>query len=203
MIAHLCSPFLIQVHLSIFVFSSLQRFSKPSRERIPFQSDIEFVNTRADFRKLDELLDRSGPTRLITVSSPPGSVSNRRLSHVNHSHDHWIHPCRSRLLASVLVRSQSRRFDSLPESVSEQENDSCLIKESPHTAFIATEIINVLFHGMGSVGAVMFTFSGSLVNATMIYGVVPVQNFIGVCVSKMKAQAAELKAEVEAQKEAA
>lgn len=77
------------------------------------------------------------------------------------------------------------------------------IKESPHTAFIATEIINVLFHGMGSVGAVMFTFSGSLVNATMIYGVVPVQNFIGVCVSKMKAQAAELKAEVEAQKEAA
>jgi hypothetical protein len=77
------------------------------------------------------------------------------------------------------------------------------IRENPNTALILTEVVNVMFHGLGSAAAVFFTFAGTLVNATMIYGLIPVQGFISKQVSQFKAKAAELKREMDARKGAA
>lgn len=77
------------------------------------------------------------------------------------------------------------------------------VRENPNTALILTEVVNILFHGLGSAAAVMFTFAGTLTNATFIFGLVPVQNFIDNAVTTIKTKAAELKAEVEARRQAA
>ena len=73
----------------------------------------------------------------------------------------------------------------------------------PFQALLITELINVLFHGIGSASAVFFTFSGTLVNACVIFGVIPTCTFIEEQIKSIKEKALEFKAEVEAKKRAA
>lgn len=77
------------------------------------------------------------------------------------------------------------------------------VQENPATALILTEVVNIMFHGLGSAAAVFFTFAGTLTNATFIFGIVPVQNFIDKVVTTIKTKAVELKAEVDARRQAA
>ena len=60
------------------------------------------------------------------------------------------------------------------------------IRENPQLALIITELINVGMHGLGSAAGVLFTFAGTLINATMIFGVAPVQGFIANCLMQLK-----------------
>jgi len=77
------------------------------------------------------------------------------------------------------------------------------VRQNPVQALLITELINVLFHGIGSASAVFFTFSGTLVNACVIFGVIPTCTFIEEQIKSIKEKALEFKAEVEAKKRAA
>ena len=48
------------------------------------------------------------------------------------------------------------------------------IAANPLLALIITEVVNVMFHGLGTASAVFFTFAGTIVNTMMIFGVVPI-----------------------------
>jgi hypothetical protein len=60
------------------------------------------------------------------------------------------------------------------------------IRKNPQLALLLTELVNVALHGVGTAGAVLFTFGGTLVNAAMIFGVVPVQGFISKSLAQLK-----------------
>ena len=60
------------------------------------------------------------------------------------------------------------------------------IRKNPQLALIITELINVGMHGLGSAAGVLFTAAGTLVNATMIFGVAPVQGFISKSLMQLK-----------------
>jgi hypothetical protein len=60
------------------------------------------------------------------------------------------------------------------------------IRKNPQLALIITELINVGMHGLGSAAGVLFTVAGTLVNATMIFGVAPVQGFIANSLKQLK-----------------
>ena len=60
------------------------------------------------------------------------------------------------------------------------------IRNNPQLALILTELVNIGLHGVGSAAAVLFTFGGTLVNATMIFGVVPVQGLISKSLAQLK-----------------
>ena len=60
------------------------------------------------------------------------------------------------------------------------------IRNNPQLALILTELINIGLHGVGSAAAVVFTFGGTLVNATMIFGVAPVQGLISKALAQLK-----------------
>jgi len=59
------------------------------------------------------------------------------------------------------------------------------IRKKQH-ALMLTELVNIAFHGVGSAAAVLFTFGGTLVNAAMIFGVVPVQGLISKSLAELK-----------------
>ena len=48
------------------------------------------------------------------------------------------------------------------------------IAANPLLALVITEVVNVMFHGLGTANAVFFTFAGTIVNTMMIFGVVPI-----------------------------
>ena len=60
------------------------------------------------------------------------------------------------------------------------------IRNNPQLALILTELINIGLHGVGSAAAVLFTFGGTLVNATVIFGVAPVQGLISKALAQLK-----------------
>jgi len=60
------------------------------------------------------------------------------------------------------------------------------IRKNPQLALIITELINIGMHGLGSAAGVLFTVAGTLVNATMIFGVAPVQGFIAKSLMELK-----------------
>lgn len=60
------------------------------------------------------------------------------------------------------------------------------IRKNPELALLLTELINVGLHGVGTAAAVLFTFGGTLVNATVIYGVAPIQGFISKSLAQLK-----------------
>jgi hypothetical protein len=60
------------------------------------------------------------------------------------------------------------------------------IRNNPQLALILTELVNIGLHGVGSAAAVLFTFGGTLVNATMIFGVAPLQGFISKSLTQLK-----------------
>jgi len=60
------------------------------------------------------------------------------------------------------------------------------IRKNPQLALIITELINIGMHGLGSAAGVVFTVAGTLVNATMIFGVAPVQGFITKSLMELK-----------------
>ena len=60
------------------------------------------------------------------------------------------------------------------------------IRKNPQLALMLTELVNVGLHGVGSAAAVLFTFGGTLVNAAMIFGVVPVQGLLSKSLDQLK-----------------
>ena len=60
------------------------------------------------------------------------------------------------------------------------------IRKNPQLALMLTELVNIGLHGVGSAAAVLFTFGGTLVNAAMIFGVVPVQGLISKSLAELK-----------------
>jgi len=60
------------------------------------------------------------------------------------------------------------------------------IRKNPQLSLILTEAVNVLLHGVGTASAMLFTFGGTLVNATMIFGVAPVQAILSKSLSQLK-----------------
>src|ERR1700722_6826776 len=48
------------------------------------------------------------------------------------------------------------------------------IAANPLLALFMTEVVNVMFHGLGTANAVFFTFAGTIVNTMMIFGVVTI-----------------------------
>jgi hypothetical protein len=60
------------------------------------------------------------------------------------------------------------------------------IRKNPQLALILTELVNIGLHGVGSAAAVLFTFGGTLVNATVIFGVAPVQGLISKALAQLK-----------------
>jgi hypothetical protein len=60
------------------------------------------------------------------------------------------------------------------------------IRKNPQLALMLTELVNIGLHGVGSAAAVLFTFGGTLVNAAMIFGVVPVQGLISKSLAQLK-----------------
>jgi len=60
------------------------------------------------------------------------------------------------------------------------------IRNNPQLALILTELVNIGLHGVGTASAVLFTFGGTLVNATMIFGVAPLQGLISKSLTQLK-----------------
>ena len=60
------------------------------------------------------------------------------------------------------------------------------IRKNPQLALMLTELVNIGLHGVGSAAAVLFTFGGTLVNAAMIFGVVPVQGLLSKSLAQLK-----------------
>jgi hypothetical protein len=60
------------------------------------------------------------------------------------------------------------------------------IRKNPQLSLIITEAVNVLLHGVGTASAMLFTIGGTLVNATMIFGVAPVQAILSKSLSQLK-----------------
>jgi len=60
------------------------------------------------------------------------------------------------------------------------------IRNNPQLALILTELVNIGLHGVGTAAAVLFTFGGTLVNATMIFGVAPLQGLISKSLAQLK-----------------
>ena len=60
------------------------------------------------------------------------------------------------------------------------------IRKNPQLALMLTELVNIGLHGVGSAAAVLFTFGGTLVNAAMIFGVVPVQGLVSKSLAQLK-----------------
>lgn len=60
------------------------------------------------------------------------------------------------------------------------------IRKNPQLALILTELVNIGLHGVGTAAAVLFTIGGTLINATMIFGVAPVQGFIAKSLAQLK-----------------
>jgi len=60
------------------------------------------------------------------------------------------------------------------------------IRKNPQLALILTELVNIGLHGVGTAAAVLFTFGGTLVNATMIFGVAPLQGLISKSLAQLK-----------------
>ena len=60
------------------------------------------------------------------------------------------------------------------------------IRKNPQLALMLTELVNIGLHGVGSAAAVLFTFGGTLVNAAMIFGAVPVQGLISKSLAELK-----------------
>ena len=60
------------------------------------------------------------------------------------------------------------------------------IRKNPQLALMLTELVNIGLHGVGSAAAVLFTFGGTLVNAAMIFGVVPAQGLISRSLAQLK-----------------
>ena len=61
------------------------------------------------------------------------------------------------------------------------------IRKNPQTAFLLTEGVNLLLHGIGSASAVFFNLGGTLVNIAVIYGLVPTRSFLSNAIEKIKA----------------
>ena len=60
------------------------------------------------------------------------------------------------------------------------------IRRNPQLALLLTELVNIGLHGVGTAAAVLFTFGGTLVNATMIFGVTPLQGLISKSLAQLK-----------------
>ena len=60
------------------------------------------------------------------------------------------------------------------------------IRKNPQLALMLTELVNIGLHGVGSAAAVLFTFGGTLVNAAMIFGLVPVQGLVSKSLAQLK-----------------
>ena len=60
------------------------------------------------------------------------------------------------------------------------------IRKNPQLTLMLTELVNIGLHGVGSAAAVLFTFGGTLVNAAMIFGLVPVQGLISKSLAQLK-----------------
>lgn len=60
------------------------------------------------------------------------------------------------------------------------------IKAHPQLALLITEAVNLLLHGISSPAAMMFNLGGTLINAAVIYGVIPSQNIFSFGLSKLK-----------------
>jgi hypothetical protein len=60
------------------------------------------------------------------------------------------------------------------------------IRKNPQLAIIITELINIGMHGLGSAAGVLFTVAGTLVNATMIFGVAPLQGLISKSLAQLR-----------------
>ena len=60
------------------------------------------------------------------------------------------------------------------------------IRRNPQLALMLTELVNIRLHGVGSAAAVLFTFGGTLVNAAMIFGLVPVQGLVSKSLAQLK-----------------
>jgi fatty-acid desaturase len=58
------------------------------------------------------------------------------------------------------------------------------IHNNPVSAMLITEVVNIAFHGLGTAGAVFFTFAGTFVNVCVIFGVIPIMKAISQKLSK-------------------
>lgn len=70
------------------------------------------------------------------------------------------------------------------------------IKEHPQLALIITEIVNILLHGIGSSAAIAFNLGGTLVNAAVIFGLIPSQNIFAYSLDKLKGAKSKFEAEI-------
>lgn len=71
-------------------------------------------------------------------------------------------------------------LDSIPYLGKYMSKDAVLkwIVAYPLTALLVTEVVNVMFHGLGTAGAVFFTFAGTITNVCIIFAVIPLTRAI-------------------------
>lgn len=70
------------------------------------------------------------------------------------------------------------------------------IKSHPTLAFLITEAINIVLHGVSSPVAMMFNAGGTCINLAVIYGLIPSENIFNFGLSKLKEAKTKFESEV-------
>ena len=70
------------------------------------------------------------------------------------------------------------------------------IAKHPQLALIITETVNILLHGISSPASIAFNLGGTLLNAAVIWGVIPSQNIFDTGLSKLKAAKSKFEQEM-------
>jgi hypothetical protein len=60
------------------------------------------------------------------------------------------------------------------------------IAKHPTLAILLTEAVNLMLHGISSPAAMAFNLGGTVINAAVIYGVIPSQNIFSFGLTKLK-----------------